>query len=93
MLEPSTAPTLDGIDPGERTVFAVLGRPDTDRAAEWVDALSHATTVLALVGAGTRDAALDVLSAAGWRYVTYTAQDDVAELWSDLGVSRSRAAS
>lgn len=93
VLEPSTAPTLDGIDPGERTVFAVLGRPDTDRAAEWVDALSHATTVLALVGAGTRDSALDVLSAAGWRYVTYTAQDDVAELWSDLGVSRSRAAS
>lgn len=93
VLEPSDAPTLDGVDPGERTVFAVLGRPDVERAAAWVDTLSHATTVLALVSAGTRDAALDVLAAAGWRYVTYTPHDDVAELWSSLGVSRSRAAS
>lgn len=93
VLEPSSGAPLDDVDPGERTVFVVLGRPAVERAREWADALAGASTVLALVSAGTRDAALDVLAGAGWRCVAYTAQSDVAELWSDLGVSRTRAAS
>ncbi len=93
VLEPAVAPSLDDVDPGERTVVAVLGRPDVERATAWADALSSASTVLAMVSEGTRPAALDVLADAGWRVATYTAHDDVAELWSTLGVSRTRAAS
>lgn len=94
VLEPASSPPLDDhVSPGERTVFVVLGSPDTGRAAAWVDTLQDAGTVLALVHAGTRETALDVLADGGWRVATYTAQDDVADLWSELGVTRTRAAS
>lgn len=93
VLEPADDLDPSGTDPGERTVVAVLGRPDVAHAQAWVESLGGAGTVLALVAAGTRPAALDVLERAGWRCVAYTAHDDVAELWERLGVGRVRAAS
>ncbi len=93
VLEPLPGADPADADPGERTVVAVLGRPDVARAQAWTEALAGATSVLALVAAGTRGPALEVLERAGWRHVPYTAHDDVSEVWSRLGVSRTRAAS
>lgn len=91
-LEPADEASLDHADPGERTAFVVLGRLDLERAAAWVDALSRVDTVLAFVEEGTRPPALDALSAARWRVVTYRSGDDVAERWTDLDGSRALAA-
>lgn len=93
VLEPVASADPADADPGERTVVVVLGRPDARRAAAWTEALASAGTVLALVAAGTREPALEVLERAGWRHVAYTAHDEVAEVWSRAGVGRNRAAS
>lgn len=92
-LDPHPSADLEGVDPGERTVFVVLGRVDEARALEWRDALASADTVLAFVAAGSPARALDVLSAARWRCVEYRPGDDMAERWNDLDGSRSLAAS
>lgn len=95
LIEPSARAgvAVDEVTTGERTTFVVLGRPDAERAREWVEALADSSTVLALVQLGTGDEALDVLSSARWRTSMYRPDDDVAELWSVLDGSRNRAAS
>jgi hypothetical protein len=89
-IEPDDAADLD-VDTGERTTFAVLGRPSAERAREWVHALSSSSTVLAFVGRGTSEEALDILSAARWRCTTYHPGDEVAERWSELDGARAHA--
>ena len=86
VVEPTSGPLPASaeVDPGERTVLAVLGRLDVERAAAWAGALASAHRVSALVLASTRPEALDVLERAGWRVGTYSAQDDVAQAWSGL---------
>lgn len=93
VLEPAHRPSVGDVAPEERTVVVVLGRPDVERATAWVDELADAVSVLALVHASTRQRVLDLLDAAHWHVVPYTAHDDVADLWTSLGVTRSRAAS
>lgn len=91
-LRPVADDTLLDADPGERTVFVVLGHLDVARATRWIEALRHATTVLAFVEDGSSSASLDALSAARWRVVKYRSGDDVAERWTDLDGSRALAA-
>lgn len=81
LLEPEES---DSTRPGtsERTTYVVLGRLSTERAGHWTHALGASRSVLALVERGTSAAALDVLDDARWRVVTYSAQDDLAEMWS-----------
>lgn len=90
-IEPTDAADLD-VETGERTTFVVLGRPSADRAREWVQTLSSSSTVLAFVGRGTSEEALDILSAARWRCISYNPNDEVAERWSELDGTRSHAA-
>ncbi|MEH3033841.1 MAG: DUF58 domain-containing protein [Aeromicrobium erythreum] len=93
VVDPDPVAGLDAADPGERTVFVVLGRLDVARARAWAETLAHAETVLAFVAAGSRTEALDVLSAARWRCVEYRSSDDLAERWNELDGSRSVVAS
>ncbi len=68
----------------EKVTFMVLGRLTLARAEQWVTALAAVRTPRALVAHGTPAAALNLLDAAGWRTVSYTAGDDLAERWSQL---------
>ncbi|RYJ03656.1 MAG: DUF58 domain-containing protein, partial [Actinomycetales bacterium] len=91
-LRPRAEGSLVDADPGERTVFVVLGVLDLAHAERWIEALRHAHSVLAFVEHGSRSDALDALSAARWRVVRYRSGDDVAERWTDLDGSRALAA-
>ena len=76
----------------ERVCFVVTGTLDVRRAEQWAQALAGAGTVHAMVAAGTRTAALDVLHAAGWHAVTFTPQSDIPETWDELDGSRHHVA-
>lgn len=68
----------------ERPVIAILGRLDDDKALAW--SRLNTTAGLAFVAAGSSHSALEMLSAAGWKFRTYRPRDDIAELWLELDV-------
>lgn len=78
--------------PVERATFVVAGRLEPARARRWTQALGQAHSVNALVGAGSRTGALEVITAAGWHRTTWTPQSDVPSTWAQLDESRVDAA-
>lgn len=73
----------------DRVTFMVLGRVTPDRAQQWATTVASARTTWAFVARGTPAEALDRLDSAGWKVVSYTPGDDLADRWTQLdGASR-----
>lgn len=91
VLEPEPQDHPAPVD-ADRVTFMVLGRIDAVRARQWASAVAPARTICALVARGTPVEALDVLDAAGWRFVSYVPSDDLVDRWAHFeGVSRHAA--
>ena len=84
VIEPRHVPpeVIADIEPIARPVVAILGRIDEARAAAW--SRLNTSIGLVFVAVGTSAAALDILGSAGWKVQTYSAGDDMADLWLDL---------
>lgn len=78
LVEPSTAPAF--VPVRECATFVMTGRLDASASRRLVENTA-ARDVIVFVGWGTTDAALEVLSRAGWHAVVCDSSDDLSDVW------------